>query len=535
MRILKFNVTNLHKDNAASFETASLAHPGVKQVETWQGRAEIKVDDSANQSALINELKANGFELVVREQVDKPTSVTKVHVDGMTCRSCELTIERKLMKLPGVAKVDANAGNGKVRLFCYDAAPNLKVLQNALGDEKYTVRPFESKTAHQKSQLSKQNEGRPSFGKLIVLFGGVFVVGWFLSRLGLFSSNYQIGTSVGFTAAIVLGLIAGSSSCLAVAGGLLLSSASKFHERYGNQTFVHRMRPVGLFITGRILSYGMLGGLIGYLGKSLTPSPLITGALTILAALYMLTMGLDMLHLAPRWLKALMPRMPKSIGHKIMDAEGKDHWVTPFLLGGATFFLPCGFTQSLQLYALTTGSFTSSAITLAAFALGTAPALFALGWASSSLKGKSGRLFFQFAGAVVIVLGLLNIQNGLAVSGYSLSLPSFAVSSRTATAGSVDDSNVIFDGKTSNIKMRLTDSSPYYSPSDEFTVRAGYPVHIQIDGYGTGCRAVFQIPRLNVETLLDKQVNIVDFTPTRAGDYTFSCSMGMYRGTLRVI
>jgi len=58
----------------------------------------------------------------------------------------------------------------------------------------------------------------------------------------------------------------------------------------------------------------------------------------IVAALYMFVMGLDLLHLAPRWLKALMPKMPKALGHRLLDAEGKQHPLLPFGMGALTFF-----------------------------------------------------------------------------------------------------------------------------------------------------------------------------------------------------
>ncbi len=538
MRVLKFNIPNLNKDNAEEFEAAVLACPGVKQVNTWPNRAELTVEESFVQSHLETVLQAKGFTAVRTESAEQPTVVTKVHIDGMTCRSCEITIERQLKKLPGITKVTANAASGTIRLTSYGEAPHLSILEEAIGDSKYKVTPHVKKEDRNPQGVGQQTN-RPTIGRLTVLFASVAVLGWILSKLGLFSPNYNIGSTVGFSAALVLGLVAGSSSCLAVAGGLLLSSAGKFNERYGNLSFLGRMQPVGLFVVGRILSYGFLGGLIGLLGKSLTPSPLIVGSLTVLAAVYMLTMGLDMLHIAPRWLKSLMPRMPKGLSHRIMDAEGNDHWATPFLLGAATFFLPCGFTQSLQLYALTTGSFMASAITLAGFALGTAPALFALGWASTSLKGKFGKLFLQFSGALVIVLGLWNVQNGFTITGYPLSFPNISLGSdsagvASASAANINDPNVAYDGTTSLIRMKIG-VDPFYSPSDQYTVRAGHPVRMEITGQATGCRSVFQIPRLGVQAYLNQPVNVVDFTPTSPGDYTFSCSMGMYRGALHVI
>jgi plastocyanin domain-containing protein len=105
-----------------------------------------------------------------------------------------------------------------------------------------------------------------------------------------------------------------------------------------------------------------------------------------------------------------------------------------------------------------------------------------------------------------------------------------------ASAGSnaVSDANVVFDGTKSLIKMKLG-VNPAYLPSDEYTVRAGFPVRMEINGVGTGCRSVFQIPKLGVSVNLNQQINIAEFTPTKPGDYTFSCSMGMFRGVIRAL
>lgn len=529
MHTIKLQVKNLDKTNAERFERLVSGFKNVSAVNTWPGRAEFALGAADTLPEIKKSLLAAGFAL---DEEAPEQSVSKIRIEGMTCRSCEITVERKFRKIPGVRKVDVDAGRGIARLVCEGCVPDIETLRETLSGEKYKVLgPYAAKDRSAKDE-NQENNGRPPLLRLAGLFAAVFVAGWMFSKLGLGGGGGAIGKNTGFIGAVFLGLVAGSSSCLAVSGGLLLSSAAKFRERYGARTPYERMRPVIYFVLGRAASYGILGGAIGLAGKSLTPSPSVTGAITVLAAFYMLVMGLEMLKIAPRWLKGLLPGMPKSLGHKVMDAEGKDHWAAPALLGAATFFLPCGFTQSLQLYALTTGSFAASASILAGFALGTAPALLALGWASGSLKGKLGKLFFQFSGALVIVLGAINLQNGLTLVGYPLSFPK--LSGRTELQAGAD-SNVVSEGGKQLIRMKLINSYPYYSPSGNYTVRAGVPVKIRIDGYGTGCRGAFMLPQLGVRMYLDKDINEVEFTPQTPGTYSFSCAMGMYRGTLNVV
>lgn len=540
MHLITLWVPNLHKENAQLFENVVATIDGVGSVDIWMGKAEIMIKDTTVLSTLVSALQNNQFIIQNNNLIEQsatmiessqpttsstPDAVRFVSISGMTCRSCEITIERKFRKIKGVKKVEVDAARGHARIVCANnCVPDTKELHNAIAHHGYTVQGM----SIEKNIAAME---KPSLGKIVGLFVLVLIVTSIFSKLGILKSNYAVGASIGFFAAIVLGLVAGSSSCLAVSGGLLLSAAGKFREKYGGTTLATRMKPVLMFVGGRVLSYSLLGGIIGLVGKTLTPSPFVTGALMVLAATFMIIMGLDMLKIAPAWLKGLLPRMPKSLSHKIMDAEGKESPVMPFLLGAGTFFLPCGFTQSLQLYALTTGSFFNSAIVLGAFALGTAPALLALGWASSSLKGKLGQWFFQFSGALVVVLGITNLQNGFTIAGYPLSPPKWNTQSVTAPAYAAGDLPPIVQGKQI-IKMTVNGG---YSPN-EFTIKAGVPVEWQISGTNVaGCISILQSPKLGISTSLKPGPNLVSFTPETPGRYVFSCSMGMYRGTFTVV
>lgn len=347
--------------------------------------------------------------------------------------------------------------------------------------------------------------------------------------------------------ALILGLVAGTSSCLAVSGGLLLSIVGKAHDRLGAMSKQTRNRFTLMFVIGRIVSYGLLGGLIGWLGSSLTFSPTVTGMITLIAAAYMIIAGLEMLEMAPNWMKCAIPRPPKWLSNKILDSDGNPHMIAPLLLGAATFFLPCGFTQSLQIYALTTQSFWTGASILSAFAVGTAPALLALGFASGALQGKTGKWVLKIAGALILFLAIGNIQNGLTLMGHPIDFASASVPQSTggykvvsngidaATEAPDGDAQAVDQNGVQQLNIVLTDSAPYYAPSNVLSVKAGKPVRLEIDGVGGGCRSVFQISGLNVQMLLNKEQNITEFTPTKTGSYTFSCSMGMYRGTLNVL
>jgi sulfite exporter TauE/SafE len=208
---------------------------------------------------------------------------------------------------------------------------------------------------------------------LLIVIAAIFA----LRRLDLLPNQFGVSETMSYGLVFAIGLVASVSSCIAVTGGLLVAVAAKYNEATGNLTPMQRMKPHIYFNAGRILSYTLLGGVIGALGSALMLSPEVNGMLTLIASAVMILLGLQMLRLLPS-LTRFLPTMPKSFGHYIHDLAERDANGGAFVLGAATFFLPCGFTQALQLYVLAKGSFTAGALTMLAFSLGTLPALLSL-------------------------------------------------------------------------------------------------------------------------------------------------------------
>jgi len=241
---------------------------------------------------------------------------------------------------------------------------------------------------------------------LAIGFIGVFIL---LQKLGLV--NLVTTAQVGPGTAFVIGLIASVSTCMAVVGGLVLSLSANFAKE-GD-----KIRPQVLFHIGRLASFLILGGAIGALGSAFQLGPTIVASLGIFVALVLLVLGVNLLGIFP-WAKRFQPTLPAFVGKHVHGLKNLNHTLTPTLVGIATFFLPCGFTQSMQIYVLTTGSFATGAIIMGAFALGTLPVLALLSFSSLSVhtKAQSG-VFFKTAGLVVIFFGIFNVINVLVAAG----------------------------------------------------------------------------------------------------------------------
>ncbi|MBI2630914.1 sulfite exporter TauE/SafE family protein [Candidatus Nomurabacteria bacterium] len=109
--------------------------------------------------------------------------------------------------------------------------------------------------------------------------------------------------------------------------------------------------------------------------------------------------------------------MPTGVFNFFRKIEHKTF--TPLTIGFGTFFLPCGFTQSMQVVALGSGSFVSGMLIMLAFALGTLPMLSLLSFGSASFAhSRHAPLFFKSAGVVVVGLGLFSLLAGLAGLGF---------------------------------------------------------------------------------------------------------------------
>lgn len=325
------------------------------------------------------------------------------YVKGMHCHACILLIESELREVVGVSRAVPNLNTHTVEVsgdFGWRTPEEVaRELSQVIAKHGYELSV--EKQQHQK------NWG--DFTVAIPVALGFAVLFVLLQKLGIV--NLVNASDVSYGTAFMIGVIASLSTCMAVVGGLVLSMSATF-AREGD-----KVRPQILFHIGRIVSFFILGGVIGALGSAFTLGTTGTFVLGLLVGIVMLILGINLLDVFP-WAKRFQPSMPKFLGKHVLGVSELNHWLTPLLVGALTFFLPCGFTQAMQLYSLTTGSFLAGGLTMLSFALGTLPVLALIGFSSFSIKNsaKAG-IFFKSAGLIVILFALFNIINSLVVIG----------------------------------------------------------------------------------------------------------------------
>jgi sulfite exporter TauE/SafE/copper chaperone CopZ len=322
-----------------------------------------------------------------------------LHVSGTHCASCKILIEDILSEQDFIknARVDLKKEIVEIET---NSDQSLEQLANILTDKIKSNGYILSV-----EKMTKEKSVDDVIWKALPIGLGLLVLFFLLQRSGIL--NLGIGGQTTATTSFVIGLIASVSSCLAIVGGLVLSLSAKI-----SQDKVSDTKTFLLFHTGRIVSFAVLGGVLGAVGSAIGINFTLTAILGLIASLVMLVLGLNLVGVFKKNKIAL----PSGIFNFFRKIEHKT--LTPLILGFATFFLPCGFTQSMQVSALSSGSFVSGMLIMFAFALGTLPMLLLLSFGSASFAhGKHAPLFFKSAGVVVIGLGLFSLLAGLAGLG----------------------------------------------------------------------------------------------------------------------
>ncbi|AUS97393.1 sulfite exporter TauE/SafE family protein [Clostridium thermosuccinogenes] len=451
-------------------------------------------------------------------------SIRKIlQIDGMTCTSCEMRIENALRKLDGVLEVKAIFSSSNVYIT-YDAnVIGLEQIIEKIEKLDYIVKNKPGAEAVTKSNVKKAADDKMSINQLLGI--GIILFALYVIVKNTVGFNFipEINQSMGYGILFFVGLLT-SLHCIAMCGGINLSQCVSYKVDNGNSGKLSKLKPSLLYNSGRVISYTIIGGIVGSLGSGISFSGAAKGIVAIISGVFMVIMGLNMLNIFP-WLRKLNPRMPKIFGNKIHNNNGK---YGPFYVGLLNGLMPCGPLQSMQIYALGTGSFAAGALSMFMFSIGTVPLMFGFGAVSSVLSGKFTHKMMKVSAVLVIVLGVVMTNRGLALSGFSF--PSVAFGANSGTQGS--NVATIQNG----IQIVTTNlSSGSYEP---ITVQKGIPVRWTIKaqkGNINGCNNEIVIPKFNTSKKLEVGDNIIEFTPTQTGTFAYSCWMGMIRSKITVV
>lgn len=446
----------------------------------------------------------------------------------MHCRSCEILLEGDLGKLPGVHRVEANFKKGRVILAVDESGPSDDDLRRVVETAGYSIRTEPSSMRAPWFARDSRRVGHIMFALALAFFFGLILEqsGWL---------SWSIGRSVSpsnLSLVFFVGLVAGVSTCAALVGGLVLGVTSRYAALHLELSVRERFIPQFWFHMGRIGGFAILGGTLGWIGQQFSVSIAFTALLTSAAGLVMLLLGLQLSGLFPRlthWTFTMPKAWTRLVGIERRTTNPYSHWGAA-LLGGLTFFLPCGFTQAVQLAVVAAASPLFGAIALPLFALGTVPGLLALGSLGVVTRGLAREFLSAFIAVLLVAFGLWNVTSGLQLFGVNT----------LEWIGSPKTVEKVVDTQYAPLEngiqtVRLTQDNLGYHPRELPQLRLGVPARLIItstDAYS--CASSFVIPEFGIRRNLQPGENVIDFTPRTSGTLPFSCSMGMFRGKLEV-
>ncbi|HHW31594.1 MAG TPA: heavy metal transporter [Clostridiaceae bacterium] len=446
-----------------------------------------------------------------------------LQIEGMTCTSCEMRIENALKKLDGIEAIKAIFSSSNVYIT-YDAnVIGLEQIIEKIEKLDYVVKNKPGAADIPKPNIKKAAEDKMSINQLLGI--GIILFALYIIVKNTVGFNFipEINQSMGYGILFFVGLLT-SLHCIAMCGGINFSQCVSYKVDNGNTSRLSKLKPSLLYNSGRVISYTIIGGIVGGLGSSISFSGAAKGIVAIISGVFMVIMGLNMLNIFP-WLRKFNPGMPKIFGDKIHNNNGK---YGPFYVGLLNGFMPCGPLQAMQIYALGTGSFAAGALSMFMFSIGTVPLMFGFGAVSTILSGKFTHKMMKVSAMLIIILGVVMTNRGLALSGFSI--PSAAFGANSGTQGS--NVAIIQDG-VQIVTTKL--SSGRYEP---ITVQKGIPVRWTIKAQNSdinGCNNKIIIPKFNTSKKLEAGDNIIEFNPTETGTFGYSCWMGMIRSKITVV
>ena len=294
-----------------------------------------------------------------------------------------------------------------------------------------------------------------------------------------------------------------SIHCISMCGAINLLAT------INNNSKINLKRPI-FYNLGRLISYTFIGGIVGFIGSVFKVNNYISGTLIVIASIVMFLIFLNMLGILK--LKQL----------KIF--KYKFNLKNSFLIGIFNGLMPCGPLQAMQVYALSTGSFIKGALSMFLFGLVTIPLMLFTGIFINLVKAKKKIIINKVASILILILSLMMLNRGL----LSLNIDVLKIFNNY--------DNFIVATIKNGYQVIEIDLS--YDNYENIIVKKDIPVKMIInvsEKYLTWCNNEIIINEYGIKQELEVGENIIEFTPTKKGNITYTCWMNMIKNTIKVV
>lgn len=413
----------------------------------------------------------------------------------MICISCERKINNTLKNVKGVIEGRACYKNGTIYIKYDETLCSLKDIENILTNLGYSI-----------NKDSSINKEALSIAGILLIALVIFKLG---QNSGSFDMSESLKSNIGYISLFFVGIFT-SLHCIGMCGGIMMSQSLLFKE----DKPLGKLKPSLFYNLGRLTSYTLLGGIVGAIGSVFSPSTSMQGLISLFAAVFMIIMGFN--------ISGFKTFRRFSLNIPLLSANNNNN-KNPFIVGLLNGLMPCGPLQTMQLYALATGSFISGALSMFFFALGTMPLMMSFGLILGSLSKNRTKQILKLSGIIIVALGVNMALKGLSLLDINLQ-PN--ISTKTT-----DKNIATIEGDKQSVEISATLRG--YEPNVIY-LQKGIEADLIIQGERlTSCNNEIIIPSLNVRKKLSSGDNVITFTPE--SDINFSCWMGMKRGRIKVV
>ena len=448
-------------------------------------------------------------------------------IEGMTCANCQNRIEQTLRNTEGISKVHVSYSKGQAEIEFDNDILTVDRIIAVIRDLDYKV-------------VKKRKKDYLKFVSQAGTFVIIILLYYLLQRFGILKllvPSMLADSKMSYGMLFIVGLLT-SVHCIAMCGGINLSQCIPVADDDNGKTPENKIIiPALLYNMGRVISYSVIGFLLGGIGMLLTGGGrtgiplLLQGILKIIAGLFMVIVGINMLGWIPV-LRKLQIRFPQSLADKINKKRRREN--RPFFVGLLNGLMPCGPMQSMQIIALGSGNPVSGAAAMLMFSLGTVPLMLGFGSMVSALGKKYTKIVMRVGSILVVVLGLAMLSQGVSLSGINID--------RTGTESAATEAENTEELNTAKISasgdMQYVNSELDFGTYPEITVYSGIPVKWTInvpEEVINGCNCKMVISAYGITHEFAPGENVIEFTPGESGTVPYTCWMGMINGKINIV
>lgn len=421
-----------------------------------------------------------------------------IKIDGMTCDHCKSKITKELENYDNINDV---IFDGNIALVKYKGKLDQKKIIKSVVDLGYYT------DVKMISDNKKDSKRLMSFSEILKFMIIIIVILFLFNKifgLDIFNVIPVIDNNMSYLMLFLTGLFT-SIHCISMCGAINLLATTSQTKNF-KKPFLYNL--------GRLISYTVIGGIVGLIGSSLNVNVYIQSTIIMMASVLMFMMALKMIGV-----------INFSFNFKLLEKIKFKKTNSSLVLGLINGLMPCGPLQAMQLYALSTASLTKGALSMFFFALGTIPLMLFMGLIVNFIKNKHKRIVNKISLTLILILSVIMFNRGLLYVGIDIS-KYFTPNYDNYIRSEIREDHQI-------IEFNLT-----YRGYKDIIVEKGTPVKMVIkvgSNSLTGCNNALYIKDLGISKDLKYGENIIEFTPTKTGKFTYTCWMGMIRNTIVVV